>query len=301
VTALSGAWPLHGGLWLPPAEGGVDGLLDDRGHGVQISGGDMVIVQVDPVSPVELSNASWKSRYIDSLNAPGRPLILKSLSNLSKDGVLFSSPYSASAQLVATTPPRATCHLVTASGVPGAHRRFCRVRRPLRGAGLEARRRDRPDHLHRLVAMAHPLGANTSDRIDSAGAIRLAVEEGRAQRGGVRPAAGCHDHELRLPHEGEPTVAHRYIRPAGWRTVQCRLRHRYSRPHRTYSEVVGPSSSASGEAGYAATSPPAGWTRVDTHPAGGCREAQPGGGLLRRARIAVFRERGHGASRNGGY
>jgi hypothetical protein len=29
----------------------------------------MVIVQVDPVSPVELSNASWKSRYIDSLNA----------------------------------------------------------------------------------------------------------------------------------------------------------------------------------------------------------------------------------------
>ncbi len=29
----------------------------------------MVIVQVDPVSPVRLSNTSWKSRYIDSLNA----------------------------------------------------------------------------------------------------------------------------------------------------------------------------------------------------------------------------------------
>lgn len=69
MTALSGGLAATWGLWLPPAEGGVDGLLDDRGHGVQVSGSDMVIVQVDPVSPVELSNASWKSRYIDSLNA----------------------------------------------------------------------------------------------------------------------------------------------------------------------------------------------------------------------------------------
>jgi len=29
----------------------------------------MVIVQADSVCPVELSNASWRSRYIDSLNA----------------------------------------------------------------------------------------------------------------------------------------------------------------------------------------------------------------------------------------
>jgi hypothetical protein len=48
------------------------------------------------------------------VEGPGRPSILKSLSNLSKDGALFSWPYSASAQLVATTPPRATCHFVTA-------------------------------------------------------------------------------------------------------------------------------------------------------------------------------------------
>ena len=45
-------------------------------------------------------------------------------------------------------------------------RRFARVRRPLRGEGLEARGHDRPDHLHRLVAVAHPLGARTSGRVD---------------------------------------------------------------------------------------------------------------------------------------
>src|SRR5919106_4918419 len=41
------------------------------------------------------------------------------------------------------------------------HHRFPGVRRPLRGAGLEASERDRPDHLHRLVALAHRLRCST--------------------------------------------------------------------------------------------------------------------------------------------
>jgi Domain of unknown function (DUF4386) len=48
---------------------------------------------------------------------------------------------------------------------PVAHHRVSGVRRPLRRGRLEARRRDCPDRLHRLVAVANPRGAGAPIRV----------------------------------------------------------------------------------------------------------------------------------------